>query len=205
MSMADRIGDAIHIAQHQSLYIRQIAQLAQASAGVAGQYLNYYFKEFTGNDVPFQVDPLQVEGLINKAMLLVGDTWEPQVESTVTFVEKGLEKNNVQTCTAAFAFGKEEADAPAETVAPDRFSLDGNYPNPFNPSTTIRYGLPGHVHVVLDVFTIIGQKVAELVNADMEAGYHEVQFHGDKLGSGIYFYRLQAGSFVDVKKLVLCK
>ena len=88
---------------------------------------------------------------------------------------------------------------------PTRISLEQNYPNPFNPSTTIRYGLPGHVHVVLDVFTILGQKVAELVNADMEAGYHEVQFHGDKLGSGIYFYRLQVGDFTETRTLVLTR
>jgi hypothetical protein len=85
------------------------------------------------------------------------------------------------------------------------FSLNQNYPNPFNPSTTIRYGLPSRSHVILTVFNTLGQQVAQLVNEELELGYHEVQFNAANLSSGIYFYRLQSGSFVETKRLILLR
>ena len=88
---------------------------------------------------------------------------------------------------------------------PNQLSLCQNYPNPFNPTTTIRYGLPSRSHVLLAVYNTLGQKVAELVNADVDAGYHEVQFNARNLASGVYFYRLTAGSFVETKKLLLVR
>jgi|GEM_PF-2075288 len=88
---------------------------------------------------------------------------------------------------------------------PLAFELDQNYPNPFNPSTTIRYGLPQRSQVALTVYNTLGQQVAQLVNADMEAGYHEVKFDGSGLSSGIFFYRVQAGSFTETKKLLLVR
>jgi hypothetical protein len=85
----------------------------------------------------------------------------------------------------------------------DVFSMDQNYPNPFNPSTTIRYALPYRSHVALTVFNTLGQKVAELINADIDAGYHEIHFNASNLASGVYFYRIQAGSFVETKRVLL--
>ena len=88
---------------------------------------------------------------------------------------------------------------------PDHFLLSQNYPNPFNPSTTIKYALPQASHVSLSVFNILGQRVASLVDGRQEAGYHEVNFNASSLTSGVYFYRLQAGNFVQTKKLILMK
>jgi len=85
------------------------------------------------------------------------------------------------------------------------FQLLQNYANPFNPSTTIRYALPHRSHVTLTVFSTLGQKVAELVSGEIDAGYHEVQFNATNLASGVYFSRIQAGSFVESKSLVLIK
>jgi hypothetical protein len=85
------------------------------------------------------------------------------------------------------------------------FELYDNYPNPFNPSTTIRYALPYSSNVALAVFNALGQQVATLVNWIQEAGYHEVKFDGSNLASGVYFYRIQAGSFVQTKKLILLR
>ena len=85
------------------------------------------------------------------------------------------------------------------------YALHQNYPNPFNPSTTIRYGLPSRSHVVLTVFNTLGQQVAMLVEGEQEAGYHEVKFEAGGLASGVYFSRLQAGDFLQTRKLLLTK
>jgi hypothetical protein len=86
---------------------------------------------------------------------------------------------------------------------PVAYALAQNYPNPFNPSTTIRYSLPNRSHVTLTVFNTLGQQVSTLVQTEQDAGYREVQFNAQNLPSGVYFYRLQAGSFTETKKLLL--
>ena len=88
---------------------------------------------------------------------------------------------------------------------PPSFLVLQNYPNPFNPTTTIRYGLPTRSQVMLTVYNTLGQAVEALVNENQEAGYHEVRFDGSGLASGVYFYRIQAGTFVQSKKLVLLR
>ena len=88
---------------------------------------------------------------------------------------------------------------------PREFSLSQNYPNPFNPSTIIRYGLPRNSPVKLEIFNSLGQRVAVLIEGMMEAGYHEVTFEGGRLASGVYLYRLQAGDFVQTRKLLLLR
>jgi hypothetical protein len=88
---------------------------------------------------------------------------------------------------------------------PKAIVLSQNYPNPFNPSTTISYALPAESHVKLKVFNVLGQEVATLVNGINNPGINSVKFDGSNLSSGIYFYKLQAGSYTSVKKLVLLK
>jgi len=94
---------------------------------------------------------------------------------------------------------------PLTTCSPQEFSLGQNYPNPFNPSTTIRYGLPNPSHVTLTVFNTLGQEVVQLVNGEVEAGYHEVKFDGSGLASVVYLYRMQAGGYVETRKLLLVR
>ncbi len=88
---------------------------------------------------------------------------------------------------------------------PTVFSLDQNYPNPFNPTTTIRFGIPNESNVVLKVYNTLGQEVTTLVNEALKPGYHLVNFNASNLASGVYLYRIEAGDFVEVKKLVLLK
>jgi aminopeptidase YwaD len=91
------------------------------------------------------------------------------------------------------------------SAIPDEYTLHQNYPNPFNPTTTIRYVLSRSGHVTLTVYNILGEQVALLVDAHQQAGFHDVTFDGQELSSGVYYYRIQAGSFSDVKKLLLLK
>ncbi len=88
---------------------------------------------------------------------------------------------------------------------PAEFALEQNYPNPFNPTTTIRYQLPVASNVKLEVFDVLGKKVATLVDARQEAGIYNYALNASNLSSGMYFYRLQAGSFVQTKKMMLVK
>jgi hypothetical protein len=88
---------------------------------------------------------------------------------------------------------------------PDEFVLHQNFPNPFNPSTTIRYGITTDAHVLLEVYNILGQRVSTLVDEERAAGVHDVVFDGSQHSSGTYFYRLQTGSFIEIKKLILLK
>jgi len=88
---------------------------------------------------------------------------------------------------------------------PTEFSLGQNYPNPFNPSTTINYSIPEFSFVTLKVYDVLGSEVATLVNEDKSVGSYEVEFDANELTSGIYFYKIQSGSFVETKKMVLMK
>lgn len=88
---------------------------------------------------------------------------------------------------------------------PVKFELSQNYPNPFNPSTSINYELPVAGFVSMKIFDISGKEVAQLVNDVKDAGYYTVKFDASKLSSGMYFYQIQAGDFVSVKKMVLVK
>jgi hypothetical protein len=89
-------------------------------------------------------------------------------------------------------------------VVPRRFELSRNYPNPFNPSTTIGYALPTVVHVALAIYNVLGEQIQILVDENKEAGYYQVQWK-PQISSGTYFYRLQAGTFVKTNKLILLK
>ncbi|RMH95521.1 MAG: T9SS C-terminal target domain-containing protein [Calditrichaeota bacterium] len=94
--------------------------------------------------------------------------------------------------------------------APNSFELHQNFPNPFNPTTTIRFALPEANLVTVEIYNIMGQKVKTLISDNLEAGYHQVVWdatndHGNKVASGIYIYRMKAGAFTEVKKMTLLK
>jgi ligand-binding sensor domain-containing protein len=91
------------------------------------------------------------------------------------------------------------------TDTPTHFALDQNYPNPFNPSTTIRFDIPSRLFVTLKVFDILGREVASLVSEQLSTGHHSRVWKAADMPSGMYFYRLQAGSFAETKKLLLVK
>ena len=92
-----------------------------------------------------------------------------------------------------------------EHSLPEVFSLGQNYPNPFNPSTVIPYRLAASVHVSLKIYDMLGKEAAEVVNETQEAGEHNIRFSAERFGltSGIYFYRLRAGAFMETKRMML--
>ena len=102
-------------------------------------------------------------------------------------------------------------EKPAQTVSlPTSFALMQNYPNPFNPTTTIRYAIPQQTHVTLSIFNMLGQEVARLVDQTESQGYYEVLWNGRSAkgtdaSSGLYIYRIKAGEFIDIKKMLFLK
>jgi len=88
---------------------------------------------------------------------------------------------------------------------PTKFSLAQNFPNPFNPSTKIKYSVPQRSNVTLKVYDILGNEIATLVNEEKDQGVYTVNFDANNLASGLYLYRIQAGSFIETKKMILLK
>jgi photosystem II stability/assembly factor-like uncharacterized protein len=144
-----------------------------------------------------------------------GANWTQQISNTlmdlwaVCFIDTSqgwaVGYRDVAVHTTNGGWGKLVSVGSVPSGIPGAYSLDLNYPNPFNPSTTIRYGLPVRCHVTLSVFNTLGQRVTTLVNGEMEAGRHEAKFDGSGCAAGVYFYRIQTGNFMETKKLVLLR
>ena len=93
----------------------------------------------------------------------------------------------------------------ASTVVPEVFRLEQNFPNPFNPVTTIGYDIPRASEVVLNVYNVLGENIATLVSARQPAGHYEVKWNAGNSPSGIYYYKITAGNFTNVKRMILLK
>ena len=137
-----------------------------------------------------------------------GTTLQPQHYSYVD--ETGADANTYYRLKQSDLDGSvhlTEAVRVGESAAkiPTTYALDQNHPNPFNPSTIIRFALPADEFVTLKVYNVLGQVVRTLVEEPKTAGYYEVKFDGSGLTSGVYFYRLESGKFVGTKKLLLVK
>jgi len=118
---------------------------------------------------------------------------------------KARDSNNAEIAVT-FEKSIEEVGA----TVPTTFALNQNYPNPFNPMTTIEYQLPQQVQVEISVYNIVGEKIAVLVNEEKNAGHYRIDWNGTDMlrqfvSSGVYFYRMHAGEFLDVKKLLLIR
>lgn len=115
----------------------------------------------------------------------------------------GMAIEDVQIKEAAAIVVSNEKDGLSDL--PKVFALNQNYPNPFNPTTNISFDLPQVADVQLEVYNMLGQKVMTLVNRRMEGGSHQVTFDARNLASGMYVYRIEAGSFISTKKMMLIK
>ncbi len=131
----------------------------------------------------------------------------PGVSSTLGSLVIGKSQSASHQIQSGFWFGRTQVTAisPDGPLLPVRFELFQNYPNPFNPVTTISYALPQASRVRLNIFDIIGRRVAVLVDEDKAAGEYKLQFDASTLPSSVYFYRIAAGSFVQTKRMLLLK
>jgi uncharacterized delta-60 repeat protein len=125
----------------------------------------------------------------------------PQVES-ITSKWPTFKGNNLRSKVIDLTFVSAEDE---KELLPKTFSLDQNFPNPFNPVTVINFALPSTGHVTLEVFNTLGEKVAQLTDGIMDAGYHSVSFDAKHLPSGIYFYQISSNNSIITKKMMLMK
>jgi len=147
----------------------------------------FFIEAGDGRELPnggWEIDEVGEEGSNNRVLTLTGS----DKELPVVFF-------NNQNVTST----EPEQDTPVD------FALEQNYPNPFNPTTMIEYALPEAAEVRIEVFNLQGQRVAELANGMQNAGRHTVTFDAARLASGMYIYRIQAGSFTETRKMMLIK
>jgi hypothetical protein len=107
----------------------------------------------------------------------------------------GIELIDIEQTTSTSIFNKENKT--------EYFQLYQNYPNPFNPSTKINFSVPEHSFVTIKIYDILGHEIATLVNEEKLAGKYQVEFNGSNLASGVYFYRLQAGNYIQTRKMLV--
>jgi flagellar hook assembly protein FlgD len=111
---------------------------------------------------------------------------------------------------AVSGVGEMTTSSSVEEGLPREFSVSPNFPNPFNPTTTIKYDLPASAPVELVVYSLLGGKVRTLISREMEAGYHQVDWDGKNdagvpVTSGVYLYRFTAGDYLMIRKMILLK
>lgn len=127
--------------------------------------------------------------------------------NTVSFITRDIIANDPDGKPIIIDSGNSNVlvDVEQNQHIPVDFVLFQNFPNPFNPSTTIKYELPERSFVELTLYDLLGREIKTLLNEEKEAGYHELQFNAENLSSGVYLYRIQAGNFTQTKKMVVLK
>jgi len=174
----------------------------------------YFFDEYNGMAIGSSGGARGVDGWFYKT-IDGGQNWESQIlpnpkNHKYLFINDFyfIDKNTgwivgrygfiLKTSTGGFSSISQK-----ENIKADEFRLSQNYPNPFNPRTTIEYDLPKATDVRIDVYIISGQRIQTLLNEKKPAGNHQIEFNAENLSSGVYFYRIEAGEFQDVKKMIL--
>ena len=151
-----------------------------------GEEFNPIFTDFSDSTFTFKADPDRTYEFYSIAKDRVGNIESP--------------KNGADMSLMVTVSNEEIISG-----LPDSFELFQNYPNPFNPSTTINFALPEQSDVTIRIYDVMGRQIATLLNENRPAGYHNIVWDAGSVASGTYFYRIQAGSFLSVKKLTLVK
>lgn len=158
-------------------------------------------KRIDGTDIAVEIDP---QNMAEQSRFLIRElaNGKELAEYKVDAGKKVTLKHSETNAIFVTAVGNSPL---TQNEVPDEFKLSQNYPNPFNPTTQIEYSVAEASQVTLEVFNILGKRVATLINQEQQPGNYEVTFDGSNLASGVYLYRLQAGTYVSTKKLILAK
>jgi hypothetical protein len=169
------------------------------------QYIATY-DDYTPDDTASFID----NNLFNGVRIYCGNN--PSFSNDIHYRYRivAVDKYNYESVPSDFVYIKGHPIQPdnfiySNTETPIYFSLAQNYPNPFNPNTIIKYSVPKAVNVKLTVYDILGKEVAVLVNETKQPGFYEAEFNASGLATGVYFYKIEAGKFNSVKKMILVK
>jgi hypothetical protein len=182
--------------QQDSSYTSTLSHYADAVLGLIDPTINSVcVTSFNEWHEDTQIEPSIVSSPTN-------NDGTPDYEYTQGYYYKGYGTDYLQVIKDKFG---STTGITVQNNLPKSFALNQNYPNPFNPSTAISYRLSAVSQTTLKVYNVLGEEVATLVNGVQQAGEHTVNFNATNLTSGIYLYKLQAGNFVETKKMILMK
>ncbi len=215
---------SITISGPTSLGSNETGTFTANPSGGSGSYTDYRWWERNdeGEPEPFKAGNtimapqpgiwLEIPSFRGKQQITIGHSWDFSLKCEVTdsFGDKATDIHSVNVGGGFAKAASEEGPAIAAVQIPEEFVLQSNYPNPFNPSTTIRFGLPEASQVTINIYSLTGEKVKTLVNGAYPAGYHTAQWDGTnearvKTAAGVYVYELKAGGKRLIKKMILTK
>jgi hypothetical protein len=187
---------------------RLITEISKQTIVVAQMFLTQVLG-IPPDQVP-EFDPNKIAEFIRIAIRQVEPVYREELMATMCNVEKNM-KNGPPPAGPVFAFWRDGvveddlAEFKTQTNYPTEFALDQNFPNPFNPTTNIAYAIPSDSRVTLKVYSSLGQEIATLVDENMTAGRYVATWNANGIASGTYFYRMQAGSTVLTKKMMVLR
>jgi hypothetical protein len=194
---------------YRSSYSVIPVELTSFTANVSGNDVTLNWTTATEtNNSGFTIERSQAESEWQKIGFVpgFGTTTEPKSYSfTDKDVTTGIYKYRLKQIDFDGSFTYSNEIGVEVDFTPKEFVLYQNYPNPFNPNTVISYQIPVANIVTLKIYDILGNEIATLINEEKQPGVYEVEFNATNFPSGIYFYRLQAGPFVEAKKMILLK
>jgi len=182
------------------------------SIGLIGDTINFLYNNIEGgwpgegniDADPLFVDPDSGDFHLSWANYPIDDeTKSPCIDAGAPW--SPFDPDSTRADMGAYPFDQSINNIDIEPFLPESFALSQNYPNPFNASTTISYTLPCQSDVTLYIYDILGRNVQTLVSKNQQAGYHHVIWQADEFTSGIYFYKLQAGEYIETKKMMLLR
>lgn len=203
----DRALDAAEVATTWNISIVPV-ELTSFTASVTGSNVTLLWETATEvNNSGFSIERKSVGSDYTQVGFVpgFGTTSEPK---SYSFNDQGLQNSHYTYRLKQIDFDgtfEYSNEVEVDVISVAEFNLDQNYPNPFNPSTNITFSLATDSKVSLKIFDMTGQEVASLINQNMSAGIHNYVFDATNINSGVYFYKLQAGNFVETKKMVLMK
>ncbi len=199
-------GSLGHILKNPNLVVP--VELVSFNASISGTDVNLTWKTATEtNNKGFQIERKSGSGKYENVSFINGNgtTTAPQQYS---YTDKDLSAGSYTYRLKQVDFDGSyyySSEVEVDLNSPAEFAMEQNYPNPFNPSTTIEYSIPQDGFVALKIYNSLGQEVSRLVNNFVKAGNHSVTFNASSLASGIYYYKIEAGSNVKVRKMMLLK
>jgi minor extracellular serine protease Vpr len=181
-----------------TVYFDLLPQKVAVSAGTDYHIVLSLSNAAAGDSVQILVDDGTANS-DNRSSMLSGSTWTNS-GSWSTGVNR-----NIRIRPTVISTNSSLAVPNGDEYVPVRWGLEQNYPNPFNPATTIRYQVPVSTTVRLAIYDLLGRKIMQMVNEKKEPGTYEVMFDGSSIASGVYFYRMEAGTYVETRKFCLLK